>query len=435
MNKFKISIIIPVFNRETIIISCLDSIFNQSLSQDLFEVIIVDDCSTDNSVDKIKKYSKIKNIKIIELDKNSGGASKPRNIGIENAQGDYLLFIDSDDTITKDALSLSLDIATSQNVDMVVIPILFGPNRNSYTKLFDDYPDGIKKEYFSKNKNLNQIVFSNPGIIGRLYKTSILKESGIRFSEKLRIYEDTLFSRFVFSIFESFGMVAKDLAHYAPSPAANEENLSLLKRTIERCVTYITEAIRICNETPNSIISEKKKIRIINNTLCRNNIFNTINNKAGYFALAPHLSLLLPYLYQDEIREKAKNLIRMVSRTVTMQENINLAEAHFKSSLNFNHSDIHITRIWIWKEQTLVIDFNIKNNLFGFDIHQENEGLQLVSLVLREDTKNLPINWSDYGKTIDNHIHLFHHSTAHGLQTALNKISYVAEDIMKKINQ
>lgn len=59
-NKSKISVVIPLYNRELEVIACLDSLAAQSLSQNLFEVIVVDDCSTDDSVETIKQYKKIK---------------------------------------------------------------------------------------------------------------------------------------------------------------------------------------------------------------------------------------------------------------------------------------------------------------------------------------------------------------------------------------
>lgn len=92
----KLSVIIPNYNKEKYIASCLDSILQQSYS--IYEVLIVDDCSKDHSSviinDYQKKYPNL--IKPIYL-KNNGGVSHARNIGIKNATGDYVTFIDSDD--------------------------------------------------------------------------------------------------------------------------------------------------------------------------------------------------------------------------------------------------------------------------------------------------------------------------------------------------
>lgn len=87
------SIIIPNYNSEKYIRKCLDSILNQKYKD--YEIIIVDDMSTDNSVNIIKEYTD-ERIKLIELDKKAynGGT---RNIGVKNANGDYILFVDCDD--------------------------------------------------------------------------------------------------------------------------------------------------------------------------------------------------------------------------------------------------------------------------------------------------------------------------------------------------
>ena len=89
----KLSVIIPNYNSSKWINQCIDSVLNQMYSN--FELIIVDDMSTDDSVEKIKQYSDAR-IKLIELDKKrfNGGS---RNVGVENADGDYILFLDCDD--------------------------------------------------------------------------------------------------------------------------------------------------------------------------------------------------------------------------------------------------------------------------------------------------------------------------------------------------
>ncbi len=94
MNELFISLIVPVFNKEKYIGRCLDSILHQKLD---CEVIIIDDCSQDNSVKIATQYiQRFDNFHLITLPENKG-VGNARNIGVEHAKGDYLLFIDSDD--------------------------------------------------------------------------------------------------------------------------------------------------------------------------------------------------------------------------------------------------------------------------------------------------------------------------------------------------
>lgn len=434
VKKPKISVVIPLYNREREILNCLDSLAAQSLSQDLFEVIVVDDCSTDGSVETIKQYKKIKNLRLKVLEKNSRGASKPRNVGIDVAAGDYILFIDSDDSITKHALDLALKQAIAGDLDMVAISIFFDDSRKAYTSLFKDYPNGIAKANLQADKKLGSVVFANPGIVGRLYKASKLKESGVRFSEKMRIYEDTLFSRFIYSISDTFGLVSPSLAHYYPAPAEEVNNLSLLKRTVERCVLYISEALRMCNEIPDTVISKKRKNRILNNALCRNNIYNTVNNSKGYEALALHLDSLLPLVSEEGIRDKAKNLIRMVCRTKSMQDSLKQASEYFSSDQTAPDLIADYRKTWVWQTRTLVIDFEFYGFRIGVDINAEFEGYQLVELVLRGEAQKLKVDWSVFGQQRGNRVHIFSHATADGLTSAFVNISDVLRRVKAQLN-
>ena len=98
MNPIAISVVIPVFNTECYLSTCLDSVLNQTLEN--IEVICIDDGSTDNSLEILKKYQKKDNrVKIISKDNEGQGVA--RNIGISEAIGEYIAFVDSDDFIKK----------------------------------------------------------------------------------------------------------------------------------------------------------------------------------------------------------------------------------------------------------------------------------------------------------------------------------------------
>ena len=94
-----ISIIIPMYNSEKYIEKCIESILNNLYKN--FEIIVVDDGSTDDSIKIVKKYT---NIKL--LYSNHAGPGSARNVGIENASGDFIFFLDSDDTINPNTLKI-----------------------------------------------------------------------------------------------------------------------------------------------------------------------------------------------------------------------------------------------------------------------------------------------------------------------------------------
>lgn len=117
MTQPKISVIIPVYNAEAHIVACLDSILAQTFSD--IEVIAVDDCSTDASAEILAEYqNKDGRLRVLRTEANSGQGTA-RNIGIENAEGDYLSFVDADDLIAPDFLERLYGTAIETGADII----------------------------------------------------------------------------------------------------------------------------------------------------------------------------------------------------------------------------------------------------------------------------------------------------------------------------
>ena len=113
-----ISIIVPCYNAFGTITQTIESVLAQSYSD--WEMIIVDDCSTDNSADIIKSYvARDSRIKYFRTDKASGSPSLPRNIGIENSQGEYIAFLDADDIWFADKLEKQIRFISENQYDLV----------------------------------------------------------------------------------------------------------------------------------------------------------------------------------------------------------------------------------------------------------------------------------------------------------------------------
>jgi glycosyltransferase involved in cell wall biosynthesis len=110
-----VSVVIPVYNSQDYISDCLDSVLSQTYKS--YEIIAIDDGSTDSSLDILKSYQKSKGIKLFHIE--NSGQSVARNIGIENAIGKYLVFIDSDDCWCKNTLEVVVSLAENEKLDMV----------------------------------------------------------------------------------------------------------------------------------------------------------------------------------------------------------------------------------------------------------------------------------------------------------------------------
>lgn len=181
-----ISIIIPVYNSETTLKRCLDSVISQSMSD--WELLLVDDGSKDRSCDICDDYAaKDKRIKVFH--KSNGGVSSARNIGLDYAKGEWIAFIDADDYVKESYLS-NLWEHSQKQVDLVI----------SYAEIHNG--DGINKEsYPSKfvdDTNFDSIFIENDmnwhtSPWSKLYKRSIIEEHHLRFCEGMHIGEDAVF--------------------------------------------------------------------------------------------------------------------------------------------------------------------------------------------------------------------------------------------------
>lgn len=191
---YKISIIIPVFNVEDTLYDSFNSILNQDFGFENLEVIFIDDCSTDGSKKIIKEFSnRYDNVKSIFLDENSGFAGKPRNIGIENATSDYVMFLDPDDRFLENACSLLYENITKDNLDLVSGNFNF-INRDKKTinkwnqlKLVNNI---VKVKSVKEEPNLFDC---NPAIWTKIYRKKLIVDNKIYFFENLPA-EDLIFN-------------------------------------------------------------------------------------------------------------------------------------------------------------------------------------------------------------------------------------------------
>lgn len=176
------SIIIPIYNAEATISRCILSILNQN-NRD-FELLLINDGSTDSSGYICNSFaSKDSRIKVFH--KINGGVSSARNLGIEHANGEWIIFIDADDYIEQNYLP---NIIT--NTDLIIYN--WKATDNSINDEFIPDQNVNKKNYklFLK-EHLWKSVFRSPW--AKIYKRSIIEKENIRFNEKHRIGEDTLF--------------------------------------------------------------------------------------------------------------------------------------------------------------------------------------------------------------------------------------------------
>ncbi|MDR0911845.1 MAG: glycosyltransferase family 2 protein [Methanobrevibacter sp.] len=179
--KYKISIIIPVYNVENYIKKAFDSIKTQTLGFDNLEIIMVNDGSTDKSGEIIERYAdKYSNCKSIHLDENTGAAGIPRNIGIEHSSSNYIMFLDPDDFYENNACEILYDKIVNEKVDIVFgtfFKITQGKKILATLKIFNNQKQ-IKVKNIDENKKL---LLTAPSIWTKIIKKEFIIRNNIKF--------------------------------------------------------------------------------------------------------------------------------------------------------------------------------------------------------------------------------------------------------------
>ena len=191
--KYEISIVIPVYNTEKYLNECIDSIINQTIGFEKIQVILVNDGSTDRSKEIIDDYcKKYKNIQGYHLEERHFIGGFARNVGVKEATGKYLMFIDSDDYIDKKACELMYNAITKNNADVVTANYkCMNEDGKIWEKpIFD--PDKCKSKELNE---VNQEFFYLycPSVCLKIFNNDLIQENNIKFLGKVPA-EDAYFS-------------------------------------------------------------------------------------------------------------------------------------------------------------------------------------------------------------------------------------------------
>ena len=194
MENKLISVIIPMYNVEKYLNDCVDSVLNQSFKN--LEVILVDDGSPDNSGKIADEYAKKdKRVKVIH--KKNGGISDARNVGLENATGDYIMFIDSDDFLLPDALMILENKIEKENADYVIANYI---NSDESGNLWDS-PVFSEEKYKAFKLDIkdyrDSFYIMNSAVWNKIFNHDFLKKLNLRFYDGVPA-EDAIFTTYCF---------------------------------------------------------------------------------------------------------------------------------------------------------------------------------------------------------------------------------------------
>lgn len=217
MSTKLISIILPVYNVEKYIEKAVKSVVQQTYTN--FELLVINDGTKDNSIQKIEKFVTDSRIKI--LHKENGGLSDARNYGLERAQGDYIYFIDSDDWIEPNLLTLCIDKIEKESVDVVVFGYFLDTEDKNGNLISTSQVIHEHNEINLNNSNSN-MSDNTIGLLGyawnKLYSSSFLKKHNFKFEKGVSLVEDILFNTQVFTFIDTIHFVNVPLYHYSNRP-------------------------------------------------------------------------------------------------------------------------------------------------------------------------------------------------------------------------
>ena len=188
-----LSIIVPIYNVEQYVRACIESIYQQGLDEDRFEVILVNDGTKDKSMEVIADIiQQHKNITVINQE--NQGLSMARNNGMAIARGEYLLMPDSDDLLIENSLSRLLDLALEEEVDLLVADFL--EMNNDLITSSSSYVQQNRFEFTKKSGIQLFVEDLNPNqcyVWRTLYKRSYILENNLKFVPGIR-YQDVPFT-------------------------------------------------------------------------------------------------------------------------------------------------------------------------------------------------------------------------------------------------
>ncbi len=303
--QFCVSVIVPFYNAKSYITNCLDVLSKQDFAKP-FEVIMIDDASTDNSKSIAEEYV-FKNIRLYSIASNVGPA-KARNLGIIQAKGDYIFFLDVDDTIDLNTLTVLYNAAKETASDFVFCDSKWIENSKNQRSNIFSYKHNKIIQYSELTETMKKRLY-NPkfmggplGCKGRLIRRSIIIDNKIMFEEKLRYLEDEIFMWDFLAHVNNARYIRKQLYTYYVHPNVNTgvaEGLSrgfpvskfkLIKKHIENsfrqrgCSSLEVEKLGdqgLIYFIINVLISYSKsmiqgKVEIEDSTKCRRKIIDSI---------------------------------------------------------------------------------------------------------------------------------------------------------------
>lgn len=221
----KFSFIVPVYNGESYLSECIESILNQTYSN--LELILVNDGSIDNSLEICESYLK-KDNRVKLINQSNSGVSAARNNGLKETTGEWILFVDADDICHEELL---INVKDELSLDSLLV---FGYNK----KFIDKKITFCENSNFEINENISRKLFMNQNLSGylwnKVFSSNVIKNNELQFDKNFHFCEDMVFVSQYISLINKIKYINKDLYDYRQRKSSvsnqliNKKNASIL---------------------------------------------------------------------------------------------------------------------------------------------------------------------------------------------------------------
>lgn len=272
MNDKLISIIMPIYNCEKYLMDSISSVLEQSYRN--IELLLIDNGSTDKSKEIISKICD-ERIKVLEL--NIANVSRARNVGIENANGEYILFVDADDSLELDAIEILVDAADKMRCDTIIFDYNKCKGKKKELQQLP-YSNKIFDKKFIKDVIIADLISTKVwGSVWRLFvKRTIILEKNIKFKENIKIAEDLLFNIELFNKLDKVYVLNRALYNYNVNVNSSLNRYKKDNFYINSNFHNELKSLLMKEKIYNKYLDDYKKNRIVMYT---SSISNAVRNK------------------------------------------------------------------------------------------------------------------------------------------------------------
>lgn len=355
-DNYKVSVIVPIYNSEKYLAKCIESLIVQKYNN--LEILLIDDGSMDSSGPICDKYSK-KDSRIRVIYQKNAGVASARNVGIDNATGEYVCFVDSDDWLPENSINDLMTGICESGADICVgsmVRIFLQKKIKMETDddliLMNDYKT-VAKEVFRKESPL---VF----IAAKLYKLSIIRKYGLTYDEEMKLFEDACFVFRYLRYCESIKFIDKNVYYYNQIMTISASRKFYIEYN-KWAYSRFSKQVELVNGFKHSIEGKKlldsELVKIFRES-CSHYINSTLPEVQIKKKIKENEQLLLPLISRDGIK-----LLDNYLRTAIEDDDFNYLKRIFTKPSVKNSSSI------LYKIKSLVkVSYNNAKMFLVFDV-------------------------------------------------------------------